>query len=475
MTHISSVSQKGALLVLVLVFGAIFFLIVSAFMGFVVTQSKTQSIVVEKERALAIAEGGLNYYKWYLAHNPDDTTNGTSAPGPYVLSFEDSESGVIGEFSLDIASTTYCGVVSSIEIESTGYTLAEPDTKRTVYGRYARPTVSEYAYIINSNVWAGSDRTIVGPYHSNGGVRMDGANNSTVTSGQETWTCNSSFGCSGSQTVDGVFGAGPNSALWTFPSPPINFTGLTVNMALMKARAEDPASGGIYIPPSGDYGYRVTFNDDNTVTVRTVDRTYNYRGYTSENGWQNERNVIRDDDPYATYTIDPSCPLIFVEDKVWLEGELASRVTIAAADTDSPGVDPSIILNGNITYSTTSAGLLAVAEEDVLVGLVVPDDMELNGIFVAQNGRFGRNFYQTASSDDVLNIHNSYVFRSSLTMNGTIVSNGRVGTKWSSGGTWTSGFNIRFNSYDRDLVDNPPPLTPNTSDDYRFIEWREEI
>ncbi|MCA9366047.1 hypothetical protein KC722_00545 [Candidatus Kaiserbacteria bacterium] len=468
----SRLSQSGSLLVLVLVFGSIFFVIVASFMGFVVTQSNIQDEKLEQERALAIAEAGLNYYKWYLAHNPDDTTHGTSTAGPYVVDYEDSESGVTGQFSLEVSSTTYCGVVSNIDIYSTGYTNDDPDTKRTVYGRYARPTVAEYAYIINSNVWAGADRTIIGPYHSNGGVRMDGTNNSTVSSGQETWTCTSSFGCGYNQTVDGVFGAGPNSALWSFPSTPINFTGLTVDLAQMRDRAEN--GNGIYIPPSGVYGYHITFNSDGTVTVRDVDQTYNYWGYTTEDGWQTERNVIQDDDPYATYTLNAECPLIFVEDKVWLDGDVPMKVSLAAADTDTYGVDHSIILNGDITYTNEDSGLLAVAEEDVLVGLVVPNNMELNGIFVAQNGRFGRNHYTTSGSQDVLNMHDSYVTRNSLTMNGTVVSNGRVGTKWSSGSTFISGFNTRYNSYDRELVDNPPPLAPRTSDDYKFIDWREE-
>jgi hypothetical protein len=67
-----------------------------------------------------------------------------------------------------------------------------------------------------------------------------------------------------------------------------------------------------------------------------------------------------------------------------------------------------------------------------------------------------------------------YVTRSSLTVNGTIVSNGREGTKWTSGGTWVSGYGNRMNSYDRALAEDPPPFTPNTSSDYRFVEWREE-
>ena len=479
-------NERGALLVLVLVFSTIFFLIVVAFMGFVITQSQVQRAAVEQERAISIAEAGLNYYKWFLAHNPDDVTFGSGLPGPYEVPFADPELGHIGTSSLTIASTSYCGVVSSIDITSTGYTAEQPDLQRTVYARYSRPTVAEYAYIINSNVWAGSDRTIIGPYHSNGAIRMDGTNNSTVTSGLETWTCDGSLNCdtggvSVGDDISAVFGDGPNSSLWNTGVPPIGFAGLTVNLDDIETAACGPGSNGICIPPSGDWGYRLNFQSDNTVDVYVVDTTYSYYGYNSTDGWSIERNVINDDDFFATYTIDASCPLVFVEDKVWLEGEVASLVSVAAADNDLGDPDHSIILHDDITYATSTAGLLAVAEEDVLIGLETPDDMELNGIFIAQNGRFGRNRYCQScrfgwwtSSPGLPSFLDPYSMRDTLTINGTIVSNGRVGTKWTSSGTFVSGYDTRFNSYDRFLVDNPPPLAPNTSEDYKFVEWREQ-
>jgi hypothetical protein len=467
-------NNRGYLIVLALVFGAIFLTIIGAFLSYVITQHTEQKHQYTKERALGIAEAGLNYYKWFLAHNPDDTTNGTGLPGPYVGVYEDPEGGPIGEFSLEIASSSACGDVYAIDITSTGTTYENPDVGRKVYARYARPTVAEYAYVINSNVWAGADRTIVGPYHSNGGVRMDGTNNSTVTSGQETWSCTSTFGCSPTGVRDGVFTttANANTTLFSFPSTPINFTGLSVDLSAMQSKAQ--TGGGLYIGPSGDYGYRIVLKANGTFDLYVVDTTYNYWGYTTEDGWQTERHVINDDDFLATYTIPSSCSLIFVEDKVWLEGVVEGRVTIAAADVDTAGVERSMILNGNITYNDDDSGLLAIAEDDVLVGLTVPEDMVLNGIFAAQNGRFGRNHYTTSGSQDVESAHDGYVRQTSLTVNGTIVSNGREGTKWTSSGVFTSGFNTRFNSYDRDLVADPPPLTPEVSDTYEFIEWRED-
>ncbi len=465
-------TQSGFLLVLTLVFGAVFTIMITSLVTYVVAQKKLQDNRYQGERAQDIAEAGLNYYRWYLSHFPDDTTAGTSTPQPYVFPYYDPETSTsttpLGYFSLEISSTTACGAVQSIDIYSTGYTTESPNVQRTIYGRYAQPTVTEYAYIINSNVWAGSDRTIIGPYHTNGIVRMDGSNNSTVSSGQENWVCDGSLPCNpnpNGTTLDAVYGDGPNSDLWSFPAPPINFLSLTVDLAEMQDNAQN--NGGLYIPPSGEYGYRATFNGDGTITFRVVDRTWSHDEYSSDDGWYTARNLIRDDDPsaYTNVTIPEDCSLIFVEDKVWLEGAVQGKVTIAAADIDSVGVDPSIILHDNITYTTATSGLLVIAEEDVLVGYDVPDDMELNGIFVAQNGHFGRNHYTVSTNGGDR-------YRNSLTINGTIVSNGRVGTKWTCGG-WCSGFDTRYNSYDRDLVADPPPLTPEVSDTYRFIEWRE--
>lgn len=459
-------TSRGYLIVLILVFGSIFFVILSAFMGFVIDQKVLQRIKQNEERAQSIAEAGLNYYKWYLAHNPNDITNGTTTPQPYVIEYSDPEEGPIGAYELEISGNEACGDIVSVDIQSTGYTYNDPSRRKVLQARYARPTVSEYAYIIGSNVWAGADRTIIGPYHSNGGVRMDGVNYSTVSSGVEDWTCTSSFGCNPTQTVDGVFGAGPNDHLWSFATPPISLTGLTIDLSNMQTKATEVNR---YFGPSGDYGYLVELLNNNTFNLYRVTGTQSYSGYTTEDDWQTERNVITNTVAVGNYSIPNDCSLIYIEDKVWLEGEVSSKVTIAAADVDTVGVDPSIIISGSITYDGDDAGLLAIAETDVLIGVDVPDDMEVYGIFIAKEGRFGRNHY----SDSLPSSLDQYKFRNSLTMHGTIVSNGRVGTKWSSGGTWTSGFGTRYNSYDRDLVTDPPPLTPEVSDTYDFIEWRE--
>jgi hypothetical protein len=468
---------QGYALVLTLIYASIFTGMIFAFVGFLITQGNAIEQRYHIERATEIAEAGLNYYRWYLAHNPNDVTNGTGLPGPYVHTYSDPELGPIGEFSLAIASSTYCGDVASIQVTSTGFSYDDPSVARTVQANYTQPTVAEYAFIINASVWAGSSLTIVGPYHSNQGVRMDATNQSTVTSGVGSWSCTSTFGCSPTRTVDGVYTttSSSNPLLFSYPSPPINFTDLTIDLAAMRTKAQ--TAGGRYLPPSGSLGYRITFNGNGTFTARRVTAVRSYPAFSSEEGNHTERNIIQTDTNYGTFTINPNCPLIYVADKVWLQGVVDQKVTIAADGTDSTGANPSIILQGNITYADPlNDGLLAIAEQNVLLGVDVPNDMVINGIFVAQNGRFGRNDYNYS---DLPNPSGPLDFRpfferNSLTTNGTIVSNGRVGTQWVSGTTFQSGFRNRYSSYDRNLVASPPPLVPNTSDVYDFTDWREE-
>jgi len=473
---ISNRRQGGYLIIYVLIFSSVFFVILSSFVTFIITQSRLIEQRIQFEQAGQIAEAGLNYYKWFLAHYPNSTS--TSMTGVY----SDPELGPIGQYELALASTTYCGAIMSRQVVSTGYTYENPGVRRVLQARYSRPNVAQFSFIINSNVWAGSDRTINGPYHSNGGIRMDGTHNSSVTSGQATWSCSPSFGCSPTSTRNGVFTttANANPALFEFPSPPINFGAITVDLTDIETRAR--TGGGIFLGPSGGFGYHVVFNSNNTITVRTVTNTHSYWGFTTESGWQTERHVMRATSTPTTYTIPANCPVIAIQDKVWLEGTVPNKVTIAASHATSTASNPSIILQGNLTYtSATSSGLLAIAEQDVLIGVTVPDNMLLNGIFIAKNGRYGRNFY-CRSTDDCSNTNllpNSnpnlrpFAIRNSETHNGTIVSNGRVGTQWTSGGATVSGFRDRYTSYDRNLVESPPPFVPETSDVYEFSDWRD--
>lgn len=475
MKHITA--PRGYFVILILVFAAVFLTLISALAGYIFVEKRAQLAKENREKALHLAEAGLEYYRWFLAHFPDDLENGTGTPGPYEHSVTDPEGGVLGTFSLNVTGEEFCGSLASVAIESTGWTAADPTQTRTVAVEYTRPSVAEFSHIVDSNVWAGADRVISGPYHSNQGVRMDGTHNATVSSGVTSWTCTTSFGCSGSQTVDGVFGGGGPTELWEFPVPQVDFAGVTVDIATLQDYADD--EGGIYYGPAGGQshrrGYHAIFNADGTVTVYRVTDTIEYWGYSTAYGWEEEYNLIDDETLLGTFDIPDTCPIVFFRDRVWVEGVVSGKVVLVGANVQSPQHNPDVILDGNITYATGSDvdGLTVIAENNILVGLAVPNIMTINGIFIAQEGRFGRNYYQTSGSYDVPNAYNGYVYRDTLNTNGTVVSKGRVGTKWTCSGSYCSGFSQRTDTYDAQLAADPPPFTPYTSVDYTFRNWEE--
>jgi hypothetical protein len=478
-------TSRGYFTLLVLVFASVFFTLLSALTGYVFIEKRAQIVQEQREQAFHIAEAGLEYYRWHLAHWPTDLKDGTSGNGPYEHTVPDPEGGTLGTFSLAITGNQACATTTNLAIVSTGHTAAAPEFKRTLVATYSRPTVADYAYIVNSNVWAGSDRVITGPYHSNGGVRMDGTHTATVSSGLSTWLCTSTFGCNPSATEPGVFGSGGPSSLWTFPAPPIDFQGITTNIAALKDYARD--HGGLYFGQAGGesnrHGFHLTFNGNNTFTIQDVKDTTRVWGYNVDGGWQYQYPVIADEKTPTTYTIPPGCPVIFFNDRVWVDGVVSGKVTIAAAALSQPNYGADVILNGNITYLNSSAtdGLTVIAEHSIAVGLQTPDTMSLSGIFIAQQGHFGRDYFCTDECDSshkgnegVPSELVSYVRRSTLNTLGTVVSNGLTGTKWTSGGVFASGYNQRYDTYDRELAKRPPPFTPQTSGVYKFVDWREQ-
>ena len=479
-------TNKGAITTLVLVFGTIFILTFSSIVGFILIQLKQSRQKVAWNQALVIAEAGINYYRWHLAHSPGDLQDDQSwccdSPpcsvcGPYEHNYFDSEGGLIGKYSLEIQSSQQCGLITAVTITSTGWSKTHPNTKRQIRVRYVQPTVADFAYLLNDNVWAGADREIKGLYHSNGGIRMDGENKSLVTSARENWVCTSSFGCSScpddcwielSQcTCPGVFTtANGNEELFNYPIPPFDFEGITMDLAQIKLLTQ--GGQGIYLPPSGDKGYHIIFRNNRTIDVYKITHLNSVYTYDTENGWHWEDSVIDSESYLGNYVIPNDCGLVFVEDDLWAEGEINGKITAVSADLINPNQETNVWLKGNIEYTTKegSDGLVLVAQNNNLIDLYVPDSIELHGIYIAQNGHFGRNHYSCSS-------YWPECKRSYLEIFGSIISNGRVGTKWSSGSTWVSGFEKRENIYDHEQSFWPPSFLPATSKEYEFKEWEE--
>ena len=464
---------------LVIIFLGIFMLILTTVSSFALEEEKYGQALMAREQALTVAESGLEYYRWYLSHFPNDLTNGTSTPGPYPYVVKDPETGdVVGTAQISVSAKIQCGIVQWIDITATGTSALDANYTRATYARYMKPSVAGYSYLLNSNVWAGASRTINGPYFSNGGIRMDAVSNSDVSSAQSTWTCNSSFGCSPTATKNGIFGSSTNSVLWHFPSATVDFSGgLALQLITLKTVAQNY---GLYFATStgtpGQRGYHFVFQSDGTVNVYRV--TSVVAGILSSADGSNftpDYSVINTQTFLGSYALPASCRVIFAEDNIWVDGTVKNPITIGAADYTGSPASPNAYLHDNILYTNYdgSDGLTIIADNNVLLPLDSPDTMEIHGIFVAHNGLYGRNYYTTSGSFQVPSAYTSFVLQTQLTTVGSVVSNLRTGTAWMSGNSVISGYQTRIDSYDQLQALGPPPLTPPASPTATFVNWDE--
>ena len=501
--------QAGVISVTALVFMGVFVFIMVGLVNLALMQKRAQVSKEEGTKALAMSEAGLEYYRWRLAHYPNDVQDGTGHAGPYVHDFLDPENASMGKYSLDITGNFQCGTLASVDVVSTGWTNAHPEIKKTITGRYMRPSVSNYSYILDSNVIVGNDRIIYGPYHSNGGINFRGTNYSSVTSKQTTWNCNSDY-CSPTQSsAPGVThdsgGSGSGDTLWKSPVPQIDFNIISQNLSdiyRLNVASTTPSacnagqSLGCYFPrtnPGGtmDKGYHIIFNADGTFTLYKVLSTESIPGVPVSYGngvcsaSVNENSTISNTGssgicPYApsasartligTFAPPTSCKLLYFDDNVWMEGMVNGKIAVIAASSTSSG-NPNIYLRNNINYNPadgTADGLTALAENSVKVPADSPENLVVNGIFIAQLGYFGRDYYHTSCG--LASKYSACAFQNQMNIYGTIVSKGRVGTKWGS----SNGYNLRVDDYDPSLFNDPPPLTPYTEDTYKFVQWTQD-
>ena len=235
--------QKGIIVTYVLVFCAVFLVLLGGLFSFILFQLKKNAQKIAWHESLEIAEAGLNYYRWCLNNRVEDICETEKE-------YLDLDGSQIGTLSLEISSELSCGETAKVNVQSIGWTNDFPDIKRTVASFYARPSVAQYVYLLNDSVWAGADREIRGLFHSNGGIRMDGENHSSVTSAMETWLCGDSFGCYYPSCPNdcvqdqeeelcrcpGVFTTtgNPDTDLFEWPVSYFDFEKITINLAEIK-------------------------------------------------------------------------------------------------------------------------------------------------------------------------------------------------------------------------------------------------
>ena len=132
MKYINSTSQKGAIVLSILVYASIAVVVVSSLVGLLVTTFKSSTDLVDREQSFQIAEAGIDYYRWHLAHSQSDYYDGQGATstGPYVHIYYNKDGEAIGKFTLTITPPIVGSTL--VKVKSKGTLDINPHVSRSI-------------------------------------------------------------------------------------------------------------------------------------------------------------------------------------------------------------------------------------------------------------------------------------------------------------------------------------------------------
>jgi len=448
----------------------------SAVIGFVVWSSSLLNSSVRDFRKLLafnIAEAGIEYYRWHLAHAPTDYQDGTGTSGPYVHDYYDKSGSLIGTFTLTITPPPVGSRV--VKIRSVGSLLTDASVEKIIEVRLGVPSLAKYAVAMHSNVRFGAGTEVFGPIHSNGGIRFDGVGHNLITSALSTYNDPDHTGADEYAVHTHVSPTDPLPTS-TLPArtdvfmsgrqmgvPPLDFVGITQTLSQMKTDAQ---TDGFYRASSTSYGYEVILKTDDTfdlrrVTALTSPPQYctNSQGQSGWGTWTVSTSTLLGNYPF------PANGIIFLEDHVWVRGQInGARLTIASGVfPDNAATRTSITVNSDLLYTNYDGSdvIGLIAQNNINTGLGSADILRIDAALTAQNGRAGRYYYGS-------NCGSGYR-RNTLTLFGMIASYQRYGFAY----TDNTGYTTRNITYDGNLLFGPPPSFPLTGDQYIQISWDE--
>jgi hypothetical protein len=473
--------RKGQLTLELLIFSTVTVILIGGFAMWASSFLNLSLRDLNRNQAFSIAEAGIEYYRWHLAHDPDDYQDGTGEAGPYVHDFYDKEGNVIGTYSLDI--TPPPPGSDMVTIESTGKVVADSSIKKTIKVKLAFPSLIKYATLSNASIRFGAGTEVFGEIFSNGGIRFDGVAHNLVRSAVASYNDpdhggQDEFGVhTHASSVDplppssvplrpDVFMAGRE-----FPVPATDFDGITQDLASMKAAA---IAEGVYATSSGAFGFDVVLFPDDTYQIykitALVPAPNGCTNMSNQDGWGTWS--IQSETLYKSGTL-PENGVFFLEDNVWVRGTIDSaRVAIASGVfPDNPTTRTNITVNDDLRYTNYDGtdSIALIAQNNINVGLVSADTLRIDGALVAQNGRVGRYYYQPPNNQSHNNKCGTTVTRSKITLYGMLGSN----LRYEFGYTDETGYQDREIIYDSHLLYNPPPQFPLYSNEYQIVSWEE--
>ncbi|MEX0616944.1 MAG: hypothetical protein WD231_04000 [Candidatus Woykebacteria bacterium] len=495
---------------------------------------RTSNQNIRNLSSLEVAEAGINYYLWHLAHDPDDFCDGSVCPagsgpfGPYVHNYTDSSGNVIGTYSIWIVppglavggKVTLCHVppttdeTITVAPSAVEAHLAHGDTigacegggantstivtveargdvvggneNRTIIAQMGVPSFAQFAVVANDTMRFGTDTETFGPIHSNGGIRFDGIAHEIVTSSLTSYDDPDHTG----PNEPGVHThqSNPNTVFLggtSYPVPQIDFGSITADLSNLRDLAQDD---GIYYAASGSRGYHIVLKQNDTFDI------YRVTSVSSNcNGEATDR--IDNQTLISNGNFLPQNGVVFVEDKLWIDGRINSaQITLVAARIGATtSQEKSIIINNDLEYTNLDGSdkIGLIAQRDISVGLFSEgsfsgsddqQELRIDAATIAQNGRVGRNYFPRSGSG----CSSTNYQRKQITVYGSIATNRRYGFTWicddplnPNDDGWVlsdpcdSGYQYRTITYDQNLTLEPPPYFPKIGN-YSILGWQEK-
>jgi hypothetical protein len=524
--------QKGTALIYVLAVVAAASVLFAGIIKFVVSHVKYDTTLEPDTQALHVAEAGIYFYRWYLAHNiegktasqietfwnnnplgvddngdgdcddPDTADGDGDGTEAYVVDYKDEQNNVIGQYKICVTPPKLYSTV--LYIESHGSAVSSGVTQdRIIRARLRRPSWSEFAILANNMIRLSEGTEVYGPMHVNGGFHFDGTAHNIVTSSVSSyydsdgdvhgvrpgvWAAKkpSEPGKDTSDDKDDV--GGHFLAGKQYPVVSQDFNSVTADFDEMRQAAkaitvhdeEDNKNVDLFYGRQG-VGRFIEFGKPSADKMRiTRVRNFDDTTYAITGLKKNDRDIFDMGDM-------PNDIVIYVRDNVWVAGTIPNDKHITIAAYDSNWQSPKIFLGeDDIFYEDY--------EHDTVLGLAAENDVAIimdDGFKNAEEGDISASSgsdHETLHIDAVLlsqngrvgwgydrDIHNSSQ-RSEWTskVKDTVELYGAIATKERMGFGYTneSGFKYRKLIFDNNLLYSPPPLFP-TGKSYAIDQWDE--
>ena len=525
--------RGGSFLVYGLVVMTFVSILLTSIAMFVSSYVKISLQTSSRDESFHVAEAGVSWYRWYLAHMTDGRTAqqiqsfwaGTTPLGkdsPYEAEYRD-ESGPVGRYRVTVTPPALGSTIVTATV--TGWTYKYPAGTRTIRVRFRRPSWSEYSALANDNMRFGEGTEVYGKIHSNLGIRFDGWAHNIVSSSLSSYadpdhTGGNEFGvhthvntppASGSTNSFRSAEAPPSAipsrpdvfiAGRAFPVPTVDFNGVLADLNLMKTNAQSSSN---YFDATG-VGRQIFLNSNGTYDVYVVnafDATTN--GITSYLGTKNSNGTgascttatVQSGPPVQCKdkTSNPTCycnpknykipdnGVIFVENNIWLDAK-PSGTSFQKLDKSYQG---STLMNGEMKTTVVGANVSGGSNSSVFLGgspltYARSDGSVILGIIGQQDIEAMKNSQDHLEIDGALLAQSGRVGRANygtsdikntITVNGAIATNQRYGFAWTNSSTGQSwGYTYRNLIFDNNLLYYPPPFFP-TGTQYLMDLWEE--